>query len=89
MKSPGVILLPPPHDLIAARMECRPFRALDNSVRVPKSPSNSHYHLHMGCLTSADPGFNPLNLVLPDDVRDKLRVEHKELLSTDFGFHIP
>ena len=81
-----MLLPPPPHDLIAACMECTPFRAPDNSVRVPISPSNSHYHLHMECLTSADPGFNSLSMVLPDDIKDKLRIEHKEFLSTAFVF---
>ena len=85
MKTPGASL-PPPFDLIVSRMECRPFRLPDNSIRVLSNASNAHYHLRMECLKAADPGFNPLNMVLPHDVKVKLSAEHKQLLSSNFGF---
>jgi len=81
MKTPGASL-PTPFDLIVSRIECRPFRSPDNSIRVPSNPSNAHYHLRMECLKAADPGFNPLNMVLPHDVKVKLSAEHKQLLSS-------
>ena len=80
-KTPGASLPPPPFDLIVSRMKCRPP---NNSIRVPSNPSNAHYHLRMECLKAADPGFNPLSMVLPHDV--KVSVEHKQLLSSNFGF---
>ena len=77
---------PPNFDLIVSRKECCPFRSPGNSIRVPSNPSNADYHLRMECLKATDPGFNPLSMVLPHDVKVKLSVEHKQLLSSNFGF---
>lgn len=55
-------------------------------MKVPKNPSNAHYHLRMDCLLAADPTFDPYSLVLPDEIKDKLAPKHKEFLFA-FGFH--
>jgi hypothetical protein len=39
----------PPHDLIVARLECRPFVAPDGAVKVSTTAKNSHYHLCIQC----------------------------------------
>ena len=85
MKTPGALLPPPPFDLIVPLMECRLFRSPDNSIQVPSNPSNAH-HLRKECLKAADPGFNPLSMVVPHDVKAKLSVVHKQLLSSVFMF---
>ena len=33
------------------------FMTPEKSVKTPKIPSNSHYHLRMECLLAVDPGF--------------------------------
>ena len=80
MRNPGASLPPPPHDLIVPRMECHPFIAPDMSVKVPKTPNNAHYHLHMECLTAVDPGSNQASVPVsflrgrePGNVRGKSR----------------
>ena len=40
----------PPADLIACRLERRPFIGPDGSVKVPTTPRNLHYHLDSACL---------------------------------------
>ena len=80
MRNPGASLPPPPHDLIVSRMECHPFIAPDMSVKVPKTPNNAHYHLHMECLTAVDLGSNQASVPVsflrgrePGNVRGKSR----------------
>lgn len=77
IRSPGTSLPLPPHDLIVSRLECRPYMTPDKTVKVPKTPSNAHYHLRVECLMAADPGFIPRQLVVPEDVKDKLSAQHK------------
>ena len=76
-----------PSTLVVSRLECRPFVSPDGSVKVPKTPKNSHYHLHMECLSSADPSFQPHQLCLPTDMR--LALSESEIDSlTKFGVQI-
>ena len=78
----------PPHDLIVARLEKCPFISGDGSVQLPARASNAHYHLKFECLILADPMFNPSLIVTPDEVKMKLRMEHKEYLQINFGLVI-
>ena len=85
LQNPDNSLPTSPQDLIVARLECRPYIATDGSVKVPTKPSCSHYHLKIDCLVAADAKFNPRNIVLPLEVRECLKNNHKELLLNDFG----
>jgi len=76
LRVPATTLPLPPHDLIVSRLECHPYLTPDKSVRIPKTPSNSHYHLRMECLIATDPEFDPHNLVLPEEVKEKLTSQH-------------
>ena len=62
-------------------------RYTDRTVQVPSNPSNSHYHLDVRCLQAVSPGV-PLKLVVPEDVKIKLKDCHKLLLLSNFGLSI-
>lgn len=72
-------------NLVVSRLECRPFVSPDGSVKVPKTPKNSHYHLSMECLTNADPSFHPQKLQLPNELKVTLSGEQMDSLRK-FGF---
>ena len=59
LRMPDNSLPTAPDDLIAYRMERRPFVATDGVVKIPAKPSASHYHLKMECLTAAAANFDP------------------------------
>lgn len=71
---------------MVSRMECHPYMTPEK-LKVPKTPSNAHYHLRMECLLAVDPGFSPCDLVLPEDVKENLSLQHKDFLSS-FGYTI-
>ena len=75
-----------PDDLIACRMERRPFVATDGAVKIPAKSSASHYHLKMECLTAAAANFDPKGIVLPSDVKKNLTSQHYAMLSK-FGLN--
>jgi hypothetical protein len=85
LRSPGTPLPLPPHDLIVSRLECRPYTTPEKVVKVPTTPSNAHYHLRMECLTATDPEFNPRSLVVPEELKEKLSIQHKALLSSFYS----
>ena len=58
--------------LVVARAERRLVSNLSTGVQFLGRESNSHYHLHMMCLRSADGTFNGSDMVIPEDVRAKL-----------------
>ena len=62
-----------------------PFVSGDGSVKLPARASNAHYHLQMDCFKLADPKFNPLSLVIPEEVKITLSFEFKEYLRINFG----
>ena len=84
----GTSLPLPPYDLIVSRMECRPYMSPEKFMKVPKTPSNAHYHLSMECLLAADPEFSPHDLELPADVKERLSMQHKRHLSSYFNYTI-
>ena len=87
-RSPPSNSLQPPHDLIIARLECRPFVGSDGSVKVSSTAKNSHYHLKVDCLVRADPTFSPQRLVLTHEVKKNLAEIHKAYLLNYIGFTV-
>ena len=78
-----------PHDLIIARLERRPYRNPLGELTTPFNPSNSHYHLELGCVRAADNTFVPSSLVVPGSVMFQMTQVHKERIMAKLGLHIP
>lgn len=74
-----------PYDLVVARLECRPYRAAGGETMTPSQPSNSHYHVSLQCIRSAEPTFSPVTLVIPDDVHSSLSEAHKQFINSALG----
>ena len=78
----------PPYDLVVSRKECQPYKAQGGQIKTPSAASNSHYHVNLHCIRAADPAFNPVALVIPDDVCTYLQDIHKGFLYGTLGIHV-
>ena len=78
----------PPYDLVVSRKECRPYKSQGGQFKSPSAASNSHYHVNLHCIRAADPAFNPVALVIPDDVRTYLQDIHRGFLYATLGIHV-
>jgi len=67
----------PPYDMVVAWKECRPYRGQGGETKTLSTPRNSHYHVSMNCIHSAEPRFMSHQLVIPNEVRDCLEDIHK------------
>ena len=81
-------ILQPPHDLIVARLERRPFVNTTGDLSTPWKPSHAHYHLDMGCIRAADNTFVPSSLAIPPSVEMQLLPSHKDKLQAKFGLKV-
>ena len=70
-----------PLDIVVSRLECRPYKH-DGVTKTPTAPSNSHYHVNMQCILSADPTFVSHKLVIPEAVRVYLDHSHSQAIFT-------
>ena len=57
---------------------------LATGVQFLGKESNSHYHLHLSCLKSADVSFTGKDLMVPDDIKPALSAVQKMYLATCF-----
>ena len=57
-------------------------------MKTPSTPSNSHYHINLICVSAAEPHFCPKQLIVPDDVREQLSVGHISFLFTMLGLEL-
>lgn len=71
--------------LVVARAERRLISNLATGVQFLGKESNSHYHLHLSCLKSADMSFTGKDLMVPDDIKPALSAVQKMYLATCFG----
>ena len=78
----------PPYDLVICRKECRPYRGQGGHIKTPSMPSNSHYHVSMLCVRSAEPTFLPQQLSVPGDVHAYLTMEHKQFIFSMLGLQL-
>ena len=67
---------------LVARAERRLVSNLSTGAQFLGRESNSHYHLHTSCLKLAKPSFTGEELVIPDEVKDKLTAFQKVYLLT-------
>ena len=81
-------ILQPPHDLIVARLERRPFVNTVGDLSTPWKPSHAHYHLDMACIHAADNTFVPSSLAIPPSVEMQLLPSHKDKLQAKFGLKV-
>ena len=58
--------------LVVAHTERRLISNLATGVQFLGKESNSHYHLHLSCLKTADMSFTAKDLVVPDDIKPSL-----------------
>ena len=72
----------PPNDLILSRAENRPFVAPDGSTKIPTKPSVYHYHFKKDCIEATGVKFDPCMFVMPDDVKERLTIQHVSMLSS-------
>ena len=70
--------------LVVARVERRLICNLATGVQFLGKESNSHYHLHLSCLKSADVSFTGKDLMVPDDIKPALSAVQKMYLATYF-----
>ena len=63
--------------LVAARAERRLIANISTGSQFMSKESNSHYHVHMHCLKTAQPLFSGSDLIIPDDVKLSLTVIQK------------
>ena len=75
----------PPYDLVVARKECRPYREQGGESKTPSTPSNSHYHISIHCIRTAEPRFLPHELMIPDEVREHLTDVRKGFIFASLG----
>ena len=68
--------------LVVARAERRMISNVVTGVQFLGRESNSHYHCCLSCLQMADPSFQGMNLVIPDEIRSKLNQYQKLYLLT-------
>ena len=78
----------PPYDLVVARKECRPYRGQGGKSKTPLTPSNSHYHISIHCVRTAEPRFLPHELVIPDEVHEHLTDVHKGFIFASLGLRM-
>ena len=67
---------------LVARAERRMISNVVTGVQFLGHESNSHYHCRLSCLQMADPSFQGMNLVVPDEIRSKLNQYQKLYLLT-------
>ena len=77
----------PPLDIVVRRLKCRPYKH-DGVTKTPTAPSNSHYHVNMQCILSADPTFVSHELVISEAVHVYLIPIHKQFLLSALGIVI-
>ena len=73
-KTKMVKIMPRPREMWrhTRNRHCESWKSVrleNGSVKLPARASNVHYHLQMECLKLADPKFNPLLLVVPEEVK--------------------
>ena len=68
--------------LVVARAERRLICNLATGVQFLGKESNSHYHLHLSCLKSADMSFTGKDLMVPDDIKSASSAVQKILVLT-------
>ena len=74
--------------LVVAHAERRLISNLATGVQFLGKESNSHYHLYLPCLKSADASFTTRDLMVPDDVKHALSVVQKMYLAACFDILI-
>ena len=78
----------PPHDIVVARLETRPFRDQSGNLKTPSRASAAHYHARLACVRAGDPSFIPSSLVISADIAMVLSTQHRELLLFEFGLQV-
>ena len=74
--------------LVVAHAERRLISNLATGVQFLGKESNSHYHLHLSCLKTADMSFTAKDLVVPDDIKPSLSAVQKMYLAACFNILI-
>ena len=64
--------------LVVSRAERRLVSNLSTGSQFLGRESNSHYHLHMKCLSTVCPAFNGRLLEIPHNVKANLSLMHAE-----------
>ena len=80
---PGGVIAIPPYDLVITSRMNREFRDPVTGVSRSKE-GNVYFHLHLDCLRTKQPYFNPQMAVVPRELLQHLRPEHVCLLQ-QFG----
>ena len=65
-----------------ARAERRLISNIATGVQFLGKESNSHYHLHLSCLKSAEMTFTGKDLMVPDNIKPALTAVQKMYLAT-------
>ena len=74
--------------LVVARAERRIVSNMATGVSFLGKESNSHYHLHMACITAVDSSFTSTDLVIPDSVKNQLSALQKVYLFICFNLSV-
>ena len=74
--------------LVVARTERRLVPNVATGVIFLGRVSNSHYHLHLACITKADPSFKGPDLKVPIAVKSKLNMYQKLYLASCFNVSV-
>ena len=71
--------------LVVSRAERKLISNLTTGTQFLGRESNSHYHLHMRCLSAADASFTGQNLNIPEGLKSKLTSTQKIYFITCIG----
>lgn len=78
----------PPMDIILVRKEQHLYFNNVTGRQQLSAPSNVHYHANLFCPRQRCLNFNPNNVEVPDDVKDKLLPAHWLFLFQTFGLSL-
>ena len=77
----------PPFNIAVRHQEDRKFISPVTSERMTKY-GNAYYHVYLNCIHAKWPDFEPLSLVVPNELRQKLLLSHKQLLHQNFAIQL-
>ena len=83
---PGDRIPDPPHDITIVSRMLRPFNHKTSGERMSKE-RNVYFHVHVGCIRSKQPYFQPSMVTVGTWVASQLTMQHV-LLLRQFGMHI-